>query len=119
MDEAQTHAQAGYCYLKLGDHTRARAHLRDGLKLQDAAYSREKALQQVLLATTYLQQDKPELDQALAYGNLAVDMLSGEVDSARCVRHVSRLVDGLAPYRRSAEVREFIDRSRPLLTGLN
>jgi hypothetical protein len=63
MDVTQAHAQAGYCYLKLGDHTRARTHLRHGLRLQDATYSREGALRQVPLATTYIRQDRPDLDQ--------------------------------------------------------
>jgi hypothetical protein len=40
MDEAQIHAHAGYCYMRLGDHTRARGHLRNGLRLQHATYSR-------------------------------------------------------------------------------
>ena len=116
MDEAQAHAQAGYCYLKLGDHTRARSHLRHGLSLQDATYSREGALRHALLATTYLQQQRPELDQAVSHGGRALGALSGEVDSARCVGHLSRLLDGLAPYRRSAAVAEFLDRARPVLT---
>lgn len=106
MDKAQAHAQAGYCYLKLGDHTRARGHLRHGL-----------ALRHVLLATTYLQQDKVELDQALARGGRAVDALFSEVDSARCVGHLSRLVDSFGPYRRSAGVAEFLDQARPVLVG--
>ncbi len=114
MDEAQAHAQAGYCYLKLGDHTRARSHLRSGLALQDSSYSREGALRHVLLAETYLHQDKPELDQALAHGSRAVDTLAGEVDSARCIGHLARLIDSLRPYRRSASVAEFIDRARPV-----
>lgn len=114
MDEAQAHAQAGYCYLKLGDHARARGHLRHGLALQDSSYSREGALRHALLATTYLQQNKVELDQALAHGRRALDALSGEVDSARCVGHLSRLTDSLSPYRRSAGVAEFLDRARPV-----
>jgi hypothetical protein len=117
MDEAQAHAQAGYCYVKLGDHTRACGHLRHGLSMQDSSYSREGALRHVLLAITYLQQNKPELDHALAHGGRAVDALSTEVDSTRCVGHVSRLVDGLRPYRRSTDVREFIDRAQPLRTA--
>ncbi|GAA4566894.1 hypothetical protein GCM10023193_44640 [Planotetraspora kaengkrachanensis] len=34
MTEAQALARAGYCYLRLGDHGRARAHLRSGTKQQ-------------------------------------------------------------------------------------
>lgn len=115
MDEAQAHAQAGYCYLKLGDHTRARGHLRHGLTLQDSSYSREGTLRQVLLATTYLHQDKPELDQALAHGGRALDALAGDVDSTRCIGHLARLIDSLGPFRRSAHVSEFLDQAKPVL----
>lgn len=115
MNEAQAHAQAGYCYLKLGDHTRARGHLRHGLALHDNSYSREGALRHVLLATTYLQQDRPELGQALTYGSRALDALSGEVDSARCIGHLTRLVNSFTPYRRTPGVAEFIYRARPVL----
>ncbi|TDD59355.1 hypothetical protein E1293_46490 [Actinomadura darangshiensis] len=118
MDQAQAHAQAGYCYLKLGDHSRARAHLRNGLSLQDSSYSREGALRHVLLATTYLQQDRPELDQALTHGSRALDALAGEVDSTRCIGHLSRLVDNLRPYRRSTGVAKFVDRASPMLAGM-
>jgi hypothetical protein len=117
MDQAQAHAQAGYCYLRLGDSTRARSHLRHGLTLQDATYTREGALRHVLLATTYLQDDNAELEQALAHGTRAIDALSGEVDSARCIGHLSRLVDALGTYRRSPGVTEFIERARPVLNS--
>jgi tetratricopeptide (TPR) repeat protein len=117
MDEAQAHAQAGYCYLKLGDHAHARGHLSHGLARQDAAYSREGALRHVLLATTYLEQDRPELEQALSHGGRALDALSSDVDSARCLGHLSRLVDSLGTYRRSSGVAEFINRARPVLSA--
>lgn len=115
MSEAQAHSQAGYCYLKLGDHEGARTHLRKGLRLQESRYSREGALRRVLLASTYVQQARPEIDEAINLGGKALDALGGEVDSPRCIGHISRLVDDLAPYRRSTNVREFIDRARPLL----
>jgi hypothetical protein len=53
---------------------------------------------------------------ALTHGGLAVDVLTGEVDSARCVnRLVLVLVDDLTPYRRSPAVGQFIEAARPLL----
>ncbi|WP_326551635.1 tetratricopeptide repeat protein [Micromonospora sp. NBC_01813] len=72
INEAQAHAQAGYCYVKLEDWTRAREHLRAALRLQDNEYSREGALRHALLATTYVRQDQPELNKALALGDHAV-----------------------------------------------
>lgn len=112
MDPAQTHAQAGYCHLRIGEHTQARYHLRRAIHLQDTVYSREGALRQILLATTYLQQKRPDIDSALAHAGLAIDVLDGQVDSARCRGHVSRVTESLAPYRRSSGVREFLDRTR-------
>ncbi len=117
MDPAQAHAQAGYCHLRIGGHTHARYHLRRAVHLQDAGYSREGSLRQILLATTYLQQKQPDVDSALAHASLAIDILDAQVDSARCRGHVSRLTTSLAPYRRSSGVREFLDKTRPLLTS--
>ncbi len=107
MNEAQAHAQAGYCYLKLEDWTRAREHLRAALRLQSNEYTREGALRSALLATTYVRQAQPDLEKAIDLGSHAVQTLSGQVTSARCVKHVRGLVDALAPYRRNVAVRQF------------
>ncbi|MGH3898575.1 MAG: hypothetical protein ACRDTA_10025 [Pseudonocardiaceae bacterium] len=116
MDPAQAHAQAGYCHLRIGDHPQARYHLRRALRLQDTSYSREGALRQILLATTHLQQQQPDIDPALAHAGRAIDALCDHVDSARCRGHVSHLTHALTPYRRSTGVRGFLDRARPLLS---
>jgi len=52
LDEAQVHAMAGFCYLRLEDWARARQHLRTTLRLQDSSCAREGALRHILLATT-------------------------------------------------------------------
>ncbi|ONH34149.1 MULTISPECIES: DNA-binding transcriptional regulator [Protofrankia] len=111
INEAQVHAQAGYCYLKLHDWPRAQEHLHAALSLQDTAFSREAALRQTLLATAYARQDPPDLDRVTALGNAAVNTLTGEVDSARCIGHMSRLATHLAPHRRTPAVRELLDRA--------
>ncbi len=115
LDEAQAHAQAGYCYVRLQDWGRARTHLRSALRLQDSQFSREAALRRVLLATTYVRQEQPDIDQAAALGTQAVQSLTGEVDSTRCVGHLGCLADQLGPYRRHAAVREFQDQAAELL----
>ncbi|MFV2099166.1 hypothetical protein ACFHW1_27445 [Micromonospora sp. LOL_014] len=115
INEAQAHAQAGYCYVKLEDWTRAREHLRAALRLQDDEYSREGALRNALLATTYVRQDQPELDKALALGDQAVQTLTGQVTSARCVKHVRNLVGVLGPYRRTPAVRRFCNDTKDLI----
>jgi hypothetical protein len=116
MTGAQAHAQAGYCYLTIGDHPRARHHLHRSLQPQGSDYSREGALRNVLLATTYQQQPQPDIPQALAHGTRAIDALTDQVDSPRCAGHLARLVTGLRPYRRSPGVTQFIERARPALT---
>jgi hypothetical protein len=68
-----------------------------------------------LLATTYVRQQHPDLDKALHLGDQAVTTLSDQVTSARCVKHVHRLVASLHPYRRNPAVRHFTDKARPLL----
>jgi len=115
INEAQAHAQAGYCYVKLEDWTRAREHLRAALRLQDDEYSREGALRNALLATTYVRQDQPELDKALALGDQAVQTLTGQVTSARCIKHVRNLVGALGPYRRTPAVRRFCNDTKDLI----
>lgn len=117
LDEAQAHAQAGYCYTQLQDWPRARSHLRSALRLQGDTSAREGALRHTLLATTYVRQRQPDLDRAVHHGTHAVETLLGDVDSARCVGHVSRLVTHLAPHRRSnPAVRQLTDQARQLVT---
>nr|MDT0659433.1 hypothetical protein [Micromonospora sp. DSM 115978] len=116
INEAQAHAQAGYCYVKLEDWPRAREHLRTALRLQDNEYTREGALRNALLATTYVQQDQPELDKAVALGDQAVQTLTGQVTSTRCIKHVRNLVGALGPYRRTPAVRRFCQDAKDLIT---
>lgn len=113
--EAQAHAQAGYCYVKLEDWPRARRHLRNAIRLQGNEFTREGALRNALLATTYVRQDHPDIDKALHLGHQAVTTLSDQVTSARCVKHVHRLAASLHPYRRDPSVRHFTDNARHLL----
>jgi len=115
LDQAQAHAQAGYCYVTLEDWPQARRHLRAALRLQDHEFSREGALRNALLATTYIRQAQPDIEQALHLGNRAVAVLSDQVRSARCVQHVHRLVASLRPYGQNHAVRDFADNVRTLL----
>lgn len=117
MTSAQAHAQAGYSYMILGDWTNARTHLNNALRLQTSEHTREGALRNVLLALTYAQQNRPDLDRALAYANRAVATLTGQVTSSRVVRHVRDLHTVLAPFRRSQAVADFTEASRPLLVS--
>jgi tetratricopeptide (TPR) repeat protein len=115
MDEAHINAQAGYCYTRLGDWPRAQDHLTTAIRLQDDSYRREGALRCALLALTYTHQGEPE--QACGVANEAVDVLADDVDSDRCIGHIRRVRNALAPYRTVAAVRDFHDRTRQLLKG--
>ncbi|MEQ4304204.1 hypothetical protein ABNF97_22955 [Plantactinospora sp. B6F1] len=116
INQAQAHAQAGYCYVKLEDWSHAREHLRTALRMQGNEYTREGALRNALLATTYVRQSQPDLDKALALGDQAVGTLTGQVTSARCIKHVRNLVGTLTPYRRTPAVRQFCQDARDLIT---
>ena len=114
LDVTHAHGQAGYCHLRLGQWDTARSHLRSALAAQAGAVSREGALRQVLMATTYVRQTQPDLDQALDLAGRAVATLAGQVSSARVVGHVTRLSDHLQPYRRNPVVTAFTDQARHL-----
>jgi len=103
--------------MKIGDYRQARFHLRRALKLQDSTYSRERALRKFLLATTYIKQQQPDLDAALAQANQGIAILSSEVNSARCLGHLRRFTDALTPFRRSAPAKDFLAQSRALINS--
>lgn len=114
LDETHAHGQAGYCYLRLGQHTDARRHLREALRVGDGNDSREGALRYTLLATTYARQPDPDIDHTLHLAGHAVELLTDQVTSTRVVGHLSTLLTDLTPYRRRSDVRELGDRVRSL-----
>lgn len=60
-------------------------HLRTALILHDPGYRREGAQSDIELANIYLRQDQPEVDHAVSLTTRAVETLSGEVASTRCI----------------------------------
>ncbi len=117
IDEAQTHAFAGYCYVHLQDWDRARQHLRTAVRLRDPSYARDGALDHIKLASTYLRQDQPEVEHAVTLATRAVETLTGEVDSTYVVGHLAQLVGDFAPYRRRPAVRQFTEQTAGLVTS--
>lgn len=116
MGQPQAHAQAGYCCLRLQDWPRARKHLQTALRLQGEDYSREGVLRRVLLARTYLRQSTPDCERAIEVATNAVRSLEGSVDSARCISHLTGLVNDLVPHqRRGAPVVDLINRATHLM----
>lgn len=117
LDEAQAHAMAGFCYLRLGEWTRSRDHLRTALRMQDPRCAREGALRRILLCQTYLRQARPEVDHAASLATQAAQTLTGTVDSARCVGHLRGLIRDFAPHRRRPAVRRLTEQVTALRTG--
>ncbi|WP_280453978.1 hypothetical protein [Nocardia brasiliensis] len=116
LNDGHAHGQAGFCYLQLEDFSAARRHFRHALRLQDPTAAREGALRYTLLATTYARQNDPDIDQALTLADRAVDTLTGEVDSTRCVGHLNTLLRDLNPHHRRPAVRQLTERVRLLQT---
>lgn len=114
LDETHAHGQAGYCYLRLGEHADARRHLRAVLRGGDQNDSREGALRYALLAATYARQSEPDIDHALNLATHAADLLTDQVTSTRVVGHLTTLLADLTPYRRQPAVRELGDRIHAL-----
>lgn len=119
MNATQAHGQAGYAYLVLGDHARARHHLRAaarsapdpaGHPAAGPGSGREAVLRAALLATAYAQPPAPDLERALAAGQDALTALAGSVVSPRCAGYLATFVAMLAPHRNKAAVRDFTDR---------
>ncbi|MFR9753858.1 hypothetical protein ACL02S_22855 [Nocardia sp. 004] len=109
LNPGHAHGQAGFCFLKLSDHSAARRHFRQALRLQDSSAAREGALRYTLLATTYVRQADPDLDQALALADQAVSILTDDVSSNRCVEHLNTLLRDLAPHSRRPAVRQLAE----------
>ncbi|WP_330256911.1 tetratricopeptide repeat protein [Nocardia sp. NBC_00565] len=119
LNPGHAHGQAGYCYLQLGQYSDARRHFRQALRLQDPTAAREGALRYTLLATTYVRQNDPDLDQALALAGHAVDILTDDVTSSRCVGHLNTLLRDLTPHQRRPAVRQLAEQVQSLQSAMS
>jgi len=115
--QAQADAQAGYCYMRLGEWARARSYLGRSGRQHRQESAREGALRDLFYATTLAKQERPDLTRACQLGEQAVATLGGQVDSPRCIRHLGTLVDELRTYRRTPVVRQFYSTAGDLLSG--
>lgn len=114
MDNAQANAQAGYCYMKLGQWRQARHHIRAAMVTQDDTVVREGTLRQVLLGLTHVRQDNPDIEQAAACGHEALATLDHGVTSSRVTGHFTKLITELRPHRRHHAVAELIENQHTL-----
>ncbi len=113
LDEAHLNEQAGYCYTRLNDWSRAQLHLERSINPAGNEYKREGVLRRALLAGTYARLGEPE--RACATGNEAIDLLAEDVDSSRCINHLHDVLDALAPYPTNPNLREFRERVTDLV----
>lgn len=74
-------------------------------------YTRSVGMRLAIVGTAHLQQR--DLDQGLALGNKAIDILS-RVDSSRALDYVREFKAALAPWRAEPQVRDFVHRTRSL-----
>lgn len=114
LGEASTHGIAGRCYLRLHDWSHARSHLSQSVRLLDDGFLRDSTVTRIRLAETYLHQDEPDVDQALALATQAIETLSA-INSAHCVKHLTPLVAGFVKFQQRPAVRDFTERAAALL----
>jgi tetratricopeptide (TPR) repeat protein len=113
FNTAQAEEQIGWCYSRLGDWPAAQDHLTTAIRLNDGRQRREEAIALVGLAGAHVGQGEPE--QACQVATRAVEVLTNDVDSDRCLGRLRHFRGTLAPYRKVPAVREFQDRTAHLL----
>lgn len=119
LDGAQVHAQTGFAFLRLGEHAQARDHLHTALNLQDDTSAREGVLRYILLATTHLQGSHTDLEHALSYARTATALLSSQVNSMRCVRHLTHMHTLFTDYRHHPAVQDLTQQIHTLHSSPN
>ena len=108
MDDAQLAADTAGCHLWLADWDRAERHYTAAIRRQADPRSRESVLRHAELARALAGKGEPE--HACQVAGTAVDLLTDDVESVRCVGVVRTACDALRPYRRLPAVRDLTDR---------
>jgi len=103
FDEAYFAAKIAHCFHALEQGKQTEKYALRSLDM-DPRYIRGKAFNLALLAIGYALQG--ELDQACVRGREAVD-LSSDLDSARAITYIRRLLSELTPHDHEDQVREF------------
>lgn len=112
FDDAEFHAQAGACYLLLGQYRTSDRLLERALALQPDERSRDRATYAIWRAECALHLG--DVERACAYVNGAIPDLEGAV-SRRNRTRLTGLHGNLRPYARHAAVRDLDDQLEGLL----
>ncbi|MDI2132354.1 regulator [Yinghuangia seranimata] len=112
VDEAQLADEFAHCYRDLEDHRRSREYAERSLKLREAEYARSRLFCQTVLATALL--GMGELDHACAVEAEATEAAGG-LRSARAVDYVREFSLRLTPFKDTAAVRDFTERTGEFL----
>ena len=113
VDDAEFAAFTASCYLWLADWDRAERHYTVAIRRQADPRARASADWHAKLARVLAGKGEPE--HACEVAGTAVDLLTDEVDSARCVGYVRQACIALRPYRRLPAVRHLTERADRLL----
>jgi transcriptional regulator with XRE-family HTH domain len=113
---ADVTAWGGRCLLRLGKASQAAALLGEGISLLDESFVRDRQHYLIRHAEALAHPGpQRDLDAALERGTAALD-LSGTLDSAQSADLLRDLLSQLGPHSTVPAVREFMDRTRDLVT---
>ncbi|MFJ9692544.1 sporulation protein [Kitasatospora sp. NPDC101183] len=106
---ARLSADAAEVFRDLGNPTAALAWNARAAAMQPGVFTRSVGMRLAIVATAHLQ--AKDLDQGLALGNQALDVLA-RVRSSRALDYVREFDTALAPWHRESAVRDFRHRAR-------
>jgi len=107
VDDTRLTAQVGRALFDLGDCRAAERELAAAITACGDAYPRDRATWQGRVAICQLREGR--LDQACASGRQAVDLLAGQVESDRGLAFLRTFTSELAPFKDSADARDFAE----------
>lgn len=116
VDPAVITAEAGRALLQLGKADQAAVMLEEGIGLFDESFVRDRMSYTIRHAQALTQPGpQQDLDAAVERGRAALD-LSASLDSSDSVDRFRDLVDQMRPHTTVPAVRDFVDRTRELVT---
>jgi transcriptional regulator with XRE-family HTH domain len=119
VDAATVHAMAGTAYLGLQDWVKAEQHALCATQIAGSwadSVPHELSRHRIRLASIYTRRSKPDVEQAVALGEGALDLLAatGATPPAAVVQRAKALAQDLSRYHRNPQVRSFSSRVRTL-----
>jgi tetratricopeptide (TPR) repeat protein len=106
VDQTRITAQVGRALFDLGDYAGATRELADALHASGASYPRDRATWLGRIAMAQVRTG--DLEAGCESGRKAVDLLSGQVESARGLEFLRAFHQELAAYKNTESVRDFV-----------